>query len=656
MSIVIGTAGHIDHGKTSLVKALTGVDCDRLEEEKKRGITIELGFAALHIDKETIIGVVDVPGHEKFVKNMVAGASGIDAVMLVIAADESVMPQTKEHLEICNLLGIKHGLVALTKVDMVDDDMLELAKEEVEEFLQGSCLESAPIFPVSATKGIGLDDLKNHIIKLNKELTKENKSDLFRLSIDRAFSMKGHGTVITGTSIAGKALLNDELSVYPKNEIDVRIRAIQSHGESKEEIISGKRISINLANCSLEDIERGDVLAKPNSLFPCDRWLVKLDCLKSSPQAISHRKEVHFHYGAREITAKVYLFDRTTLERGESTLAEIRFTPPKNNENIVKNALVGVFNDKCVLRSSSPLRTIAGASVLMPLPYSWQHKEFTSEFIEKILLLEKYYEEDQQKFIYAHIELSSKKGRNFNELKVLTALNTKTIEKHISTLSNKGDILCYNKETKAYITKENYSQLEEKFINLIADYHKKEPLKQGMLRNMLISAKEISLDNSQEEQKLAFFVIERLVKSNKISYSNDMYHLPNFKVSLAQDEEKMQKEILKALQKNIQAPPNIKEILDELEISLKEVQPLLKILIENKKITKLTENMYYDTATLQMYEEKTRAYFEKNEDLDPAAFKEITNGLSRKYIIAILEYFDMQKFTLRVGDIRKLRK
>ncbi len=656
MSIVIGTAGHIDHGKTSLVKALTGVDCDRLEEEKKRGITIELGFAALPIDKDTVIGIVDVPGHEKFVKNMVAGASGIDAVMLVIAADESVMPQTKEHIEICNLLGIKHGLVALTKIDSVDEEMLELAKEEVAEFLIGSCLENAPIFPVSSIKNIGLEALKEHIKALNKDLTKEQKTDLFRLPVDRVFTMKGHGTVITGTSIAGKAQLSDDLTIYPKNEVQARIRAIQSHGESKEEIQAGKRISINLANCSLDDIERGDVLAKPNSLFPCDKWLVKLHCLESSPQAISHRKEVHFHHGAKELPAKVYLFDRQVLEKNDTALAEIRYTLPKNNENLVPTPLVGVFGDRCVLRSSSPLRTIAGATLLLPLPYSWTRKDFTPELQEKLMKLEEYSENDPQQFLLAHIDLSEKQGRNFNELHVLTALNSKQMEKVLLTLSGKGDILCYNKETKAYITKAIYHRLEKECVKILEDYHKKEPLKQGMLKNMLLGTKNFLLDESAEQQKLGHFVLDRLLKSNSIAYTNDMYHLPNFKVSLQHDEAETQKKILAILQRDVKNPPNIKEVLEEIDISPKQAQPLLKMLVDNKKITKLTDNMYYDKQTIKMYEEKTIEFFKTHETLDPAAFKEITDGLSRKYIIAILEYFDVQKLTLRVGDVRKLRK
>ncbi len=655
MSIVIGTAGHIDHGKTSLVKALTGVDCDRLEEEKKRGITIELGFAALELD-DVLVGIVDVPGHEKFVKNMVAGASGIDAVMLVIAADEGVMPQTREHVEICTLLGIKHGLIALTKIDAVDEEMLELAKEDVMDFLQGSCLENAPIFAVSSIEGLGLQELKEHILKLNKELTKENQSDLFRLPVDRVFTMKGHGTVVTGTSIAGKALLNDELSVYPKNEVQTRIRAIQSHGQAKEEIEPGKRISMNLANCSLEDIERGDVLAKPNSLFACEKWLVKLHCLKSAPKGISHRKEVHFHHGSKEVLAKVYLLDRQVLEQGDSCLAEIHYVLAPSSMSTNKKQLVGVFNDHCVLRSSSPLCTVAGASVLLPLEYSLRKKDFTPELKEKLLNLENYYHNDPQKLVYTQIEIATRLGRNFSELLVLTSLHSKQLEKYLSALLSKGDILCYNKELKSYISKEAYTELENKFTSLLENFHKKEPLKHGMLKNMLLSSKEIQLDSLIEEQKLAFFVLERLQKSGKISFTNEVYHLPNFKVSLAQDEAKLEKTLLDILKKNALTPPNMKDTLEELKISPKEAQPILKILLEKKSIVKLNENIYYDADVIRDLELKTRQYFENNEDLDPAAFKVLTNGLSRKYSIAILEYFDKEKLTMRVGEVRKLRK
>ncbi len=655
MAIVIGTAGHIDHGKTSLVKALTGVDCDRLEEEKKRGITIELGFAALKIDEETTVGIVDVPGHEKFVKNMVAGASGIDAVMLVIAADEGVMPQTREHLEICNLLNVKYGLVALTKIDSVDPEMLELAKEEVEEFLQGSNLENAPIYPLSSYTGEGIDALRAKIIELDKSLSLERKTNLFRLPVDRVFTMKGHGTVITGTSIAGNAALNDELAIYPKNEVHTRVRAIQTHGKSVEQIEAGKRISINVANCSLEDIERGDVLAFPNSLFPTNRWIVRLHCLKSAPQGIQHRKEVHFHHGAREISARVYLFDRQILQQGESALAEIRYTATQN-ENLAKLPLVGVFGDSCILRSSSPLRTIAGATLLLPLPYDFVRKDFTEEMQATFLALEEYAKNEPEKLVLTQVQIAGQQGRDFNELRVLTAMHTKQIEKALSSLLGKGEILCYNKELKAYISKNAYEKLEVKLLESIENFHKKEPLKQGMLRDMLFASAKLDHEHKPNMLKLAFYLVERLQKSSKLVYANDVYSLPSFKVQLASDDKKVESDILNALRKYGNTPPNFKEVLEELSLNFKEVQPIVKILLEKEEIIKLNENIYYDAQVIKGLIGKTLTYFESHEDLDPAAFKELSAGLSRKYIIAILEYFDKEKITLRVGDVRKLRR
>ncbi len=657
MAIVIGTAGHVDHGKTSLVKALTGVDCDRLEEEKKRGITIELGFAALKINEELTLGIVDVPGHEKFIKNMVAGASGIDVVMLVIAADEGIMPQTREHIEICNLLGLRHGLVALTKIDTVDAEMLELAKEEVVEFLVNSSLENAPIFPLSSHTGEGIDALKDHIVKLNTSLSNKKNSDFFRLSVDRAFSMKGHGTVVTGTSLSGKASLNDELAIYPKNEVTSKIRAIQSHGQSVEEIEAGKRISINLANCSLEEVNRGDVLASPNSLYPTDRWLVNLHCLPSSPKGISHRKELHFHHGAKELLARVYLFDRQVLEPNESALAEIRYIAPANNENMPSKPLVGLFNDACVFRSLSPLRTIAGAKVLMPLDYSFKRQDFTRELQEKFLKLEEEYNaENYENFLLLHIDLAFLDGRDFNQLRVLSALNSKVIEKHLSSLLSKGEILCYSKEHKAYISKEAFSKYEEIFLNLLQNYHTNEPLKQGMLRDMLLSSRDLALDKSPQSQKLGLYILEKLQKTNKISYANEYYFLASFSVTLAKDEEEIQDNILSILRREPMTPPNIKDLFEEANIATKEGQRILKLLIEKKEIIRLNESIYYDAKTLQDIEAKTRLYFENNKELNPAAFKEISEGLSRKYIIPILEYFDAIKFTLRVGDIRVLRR
>jgi len=288
MPVIMGTAGHIDHGKTSLIKALTGINCDRLAEEQKRGITIELGFAYLDLAPDLRLGIIDVPGHERFVKNMVAGAAGIDFVLLVIAADEWVMPQTREHLEICALLGIRTGLVALTKTDMVEKDWLELVREEVAAYLSGSFLAEAPIIPVSAHTGAGIETLKAGIIDLTASFTPDRRSDLFRLPIDRVFTMKGHGTVVTGTSISGSLRVGEDVEICPAG-LKSKVRGLQVHGGASEVARAGERTAVNLHSLDVDDLERGEVLAHPQTLFPSMVWDVELSCLSSSPNALKHR-------------------------------------------------------------------------------------------------------------------------------------------------------------------------------------------------------------------------------------------------------------------------------------------------------------------------------------------------------------------------------
>ena len=364
MALILGTAGHIDHGKTSLVRALTGIDYDRLEEEKRRGITIELGFAWVPMPGGERLGIVDVPGHERFVKNMVAGAAGVDFVMLVIAADEGVMPQTREHLEICSLLGIRHGFVALTKVDMVDADWLELVQEDVRTFLQGTFLEGAPIFPVSSSTGQGIPALREHILACASSLPPRHGSDIFRLPVDRVFTLKGHGTVITGTVISGAVSEGDELCFMP-GALPTRARSLQRHGSSVEMVRAGERCAVNVQGLEVTDIHRGNTLCRPDTLFPSRRWLVRLQCLKSAPRPLRQRTEVHFHHATQECAARVVFFDRDRLAPGDSCLAELRFS----------SDMVGVFGDHCVLRAYSPLRTVAGGTIVSPLPPLLRRKD-----------------------------------------------------------------------------------------------------------------------------------------------------------------------------------------------------------------------------------------------------------------------------------------
>ena len=642
MAIVMGTAGHIDHGKTSLVRKLTGIDCDRLEEEKRRGITIELGFAFCDLPGGGRLGIVDVPGHEKFVKNMVAGASGIDFVMLVVAADEGVMPQTREHLEICSLLGIKHGLVAVTKIDMVDPELLELAVEDISEFLKGTFLEGAPLFPVSSQTGEGVDKLRDYIVKQEKELAPRRRTDLFRLPVDRVFTLKGHGTIVTGTMISGSVKVGDALELLPK-KLATRARSLQSHGESVEVAESGHRTAVNLQGLDVADVERGDVLALPGTLFPSDRWLVRLTCLGSSPRALRHRAEIHFHHEAREIAARLYFLDRDKLGPGETALCEVRLDEP----------LVGVFGDHCVVRAFSPLRTVAGGVVLDPISAGLRRRDATPDRVASLLGLEDASDEDR---VRMQIELAGNRGANLAQLSVLTNLDSKRLDKVLQALSGKGKIFCFDREEKGYVAAGAPPEPAKRCLAVADAFHKKEPLKQGMARGTLLSG-----GTGREAwskgipPKLAFFVVERLLRSGELVSEGDVIRMASHTVSLMSDQAGLRDALLKAHVDGAFTPPNLKDVLEELSVDAKAAAPVLKLLCEDGSLVKVKDGLYFHGPVIQELKARMQAWFGSHDDLDPAGFKELSGGLSRKYVIPLLEYFDRERVTIRVGDKRQFR-
>ena len=642
MAIVMGTAGHIDHGKTSLVRKLTGIDCDRLEEEKRRGITIELGFAFCDLPGGGRLGIVDVPGHEKFVKNMVAGASGIDFVMLVVAADEGVMPQTREHLEICSLLGIKHGLVAVTKIDMVDPELLELAVEDISEFLKGTFLEGAPLFPVSSQTGEGVDKLRDYIVKQEKELAPRRRTDLFRLPVDRVFTLKGHGTIVTGTMISGSVKMGDALELLPK-KLATRARSLQSHGESVEVAESGHRTAVNLQGLDVADVERGDVLALPGTLFPSDRWLVRLTCLGSSPRALRHRAEIHFHHEAREIAARLYFLDRDKLGPGETALCEVRLDEP----------LVGVFGDHCVVRAFSPLRTVAGGVVLDPISAGLRRRDATPDRVASLLGLEDASDEDR---VRMQIELAGNRGANLAQLSVLTNLDSKRLDKVLQALSGKGKIFCFDREEKGYVAAGASAELAKRCLAVADAFHKKEPLKQGMARGTLLSG-----GTGREAwskgipPKLAFFVVERLLRSGELVSEGDVIRMASHTVSLKSDQAGLRDALLKAHEDGAFTPPNLKDVLEELSVDAKAAAPVLKLLCEDGSLVKVKDGLYFHGPVIQELKARMQAWFGSHDDLDPAGFKELSGGLSRKYVIPLLEYFDRERVTIRGGDKRHFR-
>ncbi len=646
MPVVMGTAGHIDHGKTSLVRALTGIDCDRLEEERRRGITIELGFAFMDLagsgpsESSGRLSIVDVPGHERFVRNMVSGAAGIDFVMLVIAADEGVMPQTREHLEICSLLGIRTGLVALTKTDMVDEEWLDLAMEDVKSFLAGTFLDGAPIIPVSSQTGQGMDILKAELTRMEKELRPKKRSDLLRLPIDRVFTMRGHGTVVTGTMISGQAAIGEDVLLYPSGK-GSKVRGLQSHGETVSLAPAGRRTAVNLPGLEVTDIEKGEVLAHPGSLFPSLRWDVELTCLSSAPRPLRHRTEVHFHHGSRETLARLYFFDRDRLNPGESAFCQVRFAEP----------MVGVLGDRCVIRAYSPLRTVAGGQVLNPIGLDLRRRdpEFNNK-LQKLLGLPKL---DPAQLICSRLDLAEETGASFAELCVLSNLDSRQLDKELSLLGSKQELFCFDREDKRYIGKTQVQRLENSALEFVAAFHKKEPAKPGVGKGELAS----SWGRSKQRQlpaKLVHFIIERLVKKTLLTSEGEFLRIPNHKASLGANQQDIRQSILKVHAENGNTPPNIKDVLESLALSAKEAAPILKSMQDAGELVKVAEGLYYHGPALEIIRQGVRDWFKEHDDLNLAGLKEIT-GLSRKFLIALIEYFDKEKLTVRVGDKRILR-
>src|SRR6056297_10692 len=633
MSIIMGTAGHIDHGKTTLIKALCGTDCDRLKDEKKRGITIELGFAFLDLLNEKRIGIVDVPGHEKFVKNMVAGASGIDFVLLTIAADEGIMPQTQEHLEICSLLGITEGIVALTKTDVVEQELLEIAQEEVQEFLSQTFLNQAPIIPVSAHTRQGIDILKKALQEKIHSIGQQETSDIFRLPIDRIFTMRGHGTVITGTLLSGTVHLGDTVRVYPGEKIS-KVRGLQVHGSQVETASFGQRTAVNLSSLEVEHLSRGDCLAYPETLFPSQRWDIELTCLSSSPKPLKHRKEIHFHHGTREILARIYLLDREQLNPGETALCQVIFPKP----------MVGVYGDRFVIRSFSPLRTIAGGKILNP--YAQRIKRFSNQ----INNLEDLRDSNPETLLISQLRLGGINGLNFNKLQVLLNCSQKRLSKLLNTLTSQQEIISFDKENPNYVLADIFSSYKEDLVGYIGRYHSKNPLHSGISRGMITSDWGKDLP-----PKFLHRLVEMCIKEGKLVADQDLLHLPEHKITLASNQSQLKQEILKIYEQSNITPPNLNNLLDSLKTDKKEALPVLRLLTEEGKLVKVKEDMYFSSQAIELIKKKVEDYFQNQTELSPLDFKSIT-GLSRKFSIPLLEYLDKAKITIRVGDIRRLRR
>ena len=630
--IILGTAGHIDHGKTSLIRALTGIDTDRLKEEKERGITIELGFAHLALPDGRLLGIVDVPGHEKFVKNMVAGATGIDLVALVIAADEGVMPQTREHLEICSLLKIKYGFVVLTKVDMVDADWLELVREDVSEYLSETFLGDAPVMEVSSVTGEGIPELVDLISQMTKEIPERDMGHLFRLPIDRVFTMKGFGTVITGTSVSGTIHTGDEVTIYPQG-IESKIRGIHVHNKSMEEVHAGLRTAINLQGIEKMMLQRGNVVATKDALRSTYMLDVVLDLLHSAPRKLKNRTKVRFHAGTAEIISTLVLLDRDELNPGETCLAQIRLDAPTT---VLKG-------DRYVLRSYSPVRTIGGGQILHPLP--GKKKRFQERVLNELKMLDK---GEEHETIEVFVSLGRFQGVGEEELSFLVNMSRKKLTEQLNALKAKQKIIRFDKEQGTMIHADFMEKARKELLETLSQYHKDFPLKQGLvkeeLRSRMIGAKDPKLFNH---------LIHQLAKEEVLVQEKEVVRLKDHQVTLAQDQKKARRELEDIYEKGGLQPPYFKDIKSQFQGNT--ASEVLGVMVKDGVLLKVKEDLYFHRSAVEALEIKLVEFLKSHEEITTPEFKEMT-GTSRKYTIPLIEYFDRSQITVRVGDSRVLRK
>ncbi len=632
--IILGTAGHIDHGKTSLIRALTGINTDRLKEEQERGITIELGFASMDLPSGQHLGIVDVPGHEKFVKNMVAGATGIDLVAMVIAADEGVMPQTREHMEICSLLGIRHGIVALTKTDMVDEEWLELVTEEVREFLSDTFLKDAPICPVSSTTGTGLQEFTNELDALSKKVTGRSASGLFRLPVDRVFTMKGFGTVITGTLFSGNIEVGEQVAIYPSG-ITSRVRGLQVHNQAVQQAEVGQRTAINLQGLEKTAVHRGDVVARPDTLVASYMVDVSLQYLSSNSKAIKNRSRVRFHTGTSEIMGKCVLMDREEVQPGEETVAQIRLDAPVT---ILKD-------DHYVLRSYSPVRTIGGGRILTPV--ARKHKGVDSE---TALEIEHLADGDPAELAEYHVRAAYYKGAPFSELLVLTNLSEKKLDAALQPLLSGKSISIVDKPTRIYIHREVLEILEKRALDHLDRYHQANPLKAGMPKEELKSKVPPVVSD-----KLFHLMLNEIIRKGIIIVDGDQVRRKDHTVRLEIDQADAREKILETYETGGFSPPYFKDVAASLKMPPARAKEVLSLLLKEKQVVKVKEELYFSATAIAEIETKLVDFLKKNGEISMPEFKDLT-GTSRKYSVPLMEYFDAGQVTLRIGDVRRLRK
>lgn len=639
--IILGTAGHIDHGKTSLVKALTGIDCDRLKEEQRRGITIELGFAHLRLG-ETVYGLVDVPGHERFIKSMVAGATGIDLVMLVVAADEGVMPQTREHLDICQLIGVKRGLVALTKADLVDEEWRRLVADDLRKTLSTTFLKEAPIIPCSAISGLGLEEVRTTLSQLAKEVEPRDPQGLLRLPIDRVFSIKGFGTVVTGTLISGTAKIGDEVMVLP-HAVKGKVRGLQVHGQAVEQAQAGQRTAINISGVERQEVERGEVLAHSGTFAPSSMIDAKLRLLPHTDKPLPARSRVLFHLGTRQQEGVCVLLDRRELAPGEEALVQLRFDLP----------VVALPRDHFILRGFHKQKnygtTIGGGEVVRVLsPKTKPRDQKIVELLQEMASAATISDEPTR--LALELKGAGQTGLGREDLQRRLPLVPLELERQQQRLTELGLAVRFDKESGSLIHSEHYQALLQRLRRIVDDFHTHSPLELGISREELRSRLGADLP-----QRLFFSLLQFLEKKNELLVERELCRRPGHKPQkAAQSIRPLAERLAQTYQQAQLAPPWEADLAAQFQTEADTISAALKILLDEKQLLRVG-TLYFSRQAVLDLQTRLVDFLTAHGQITPQEFKELV-GQSRKYTIPLAEYFDAQKVTLRVGDLRKLRR
>ncbi|RJQ50611.1 MAG: selenocysteine-specific translation elongation factor [Nitrospiraceae bacterium] len=624
--VILGTAGHIDHGKSSLVKALTGTDPDRLKEEKERGITIDLGFADLAYPDGLRVGIVDVPGHERLIKNMLAGAGGIDMVLMVISADEGIMPQSREHLDICDLLKVKRGLVVINKSDLVEKDWLTLIEDDIRKFVKGTFLEDAEIISVSSKTGHNIDLLKERIRELSLSVEPKSVNGVFRLPVDRIFTLKGFGTVITGTAISGSISVDDAVEILPGKTV-TKVRGLQSHGETLKTAYAGQRVAINLQGVSKDEIQRGDVITAPDRIKTTRVIDAEIEALKDpSIEALKNRSLVHFHTGTSELVARIVIYDKEELKPGEKGYCQFRFKTP----------VTVMAGDRYIVRRFSPLLTIGGGEILDPSPMRRKKNE-------KLQDLRVFEQGGLGERLSLKILQSGLDGLTQADIEGWTRAEIPEIQKGLNSLISGGQLIrCEGR----FFHKAVFDGFCARVIAALSGFHRDNPLKPGMPKE------NIRAMFRGVEPKL-FEALLGLI--GQAAVEKELIRLKTFTISLTDDKRALKDKIHKVLEEAEFQPPSTDELALAVSLRKPEVNELLKIMASEKSLVRINDSLYIPMTNYVKMMERLKAFSSKKDEMTVGEFRDIL-GTTRKYALPFLEYLDSSRITLRVGEVRKFLK